>query len=62
LTVYAARKDRPTLLPAALWLASPMFSLNGIAVFAVVPYLRGDRRSVRVEPAGERAAVAPATI
>ena len=60
LTVYAARKDRPTLLPAALWLASPMFSLNGIAVFAVLPLLRGERRVVRVEPACEHTTAVPA--
>jgi hypothetical protein len=52
LTVYAARTDRPRLLPLALWLTSPVFSLNGIAVFAVLPYLAAGRQSQRVEPAG----------
>jgi hypothetical protein len=39
LTVYAARTDRPRLLPAALWLASPMFSVNGVAVFVVMAWM-----------------------
>jgi Glycosyltransferase family 87 len=45
LTAYAARKDRPALLPAALWLATPMFSINGVAIFAVVPFLQRGRRA-----------------
>jgi Glycosyltransferase family 87 len=52
LTVYAARNDRPRLLPAALWLASPMFSINGIAVFIVLAFLgSGSRDNPVVEPA-----------
>jgi hypothetical protein len=39
LTAYAARTDRPQLLPAALWLASPVFSINGFAVAAALPRL-----------------------
>ncbi|MFL5970238.1 MAG: glycosyltransferase 87 family protein [Gaiellaceae bacterium] len=46
LTGYAARKNRPTLLPAAVWLATPMFSLNGVAIFAVLPYLQRRRAQV----------------
>ena len=49
LTVYAARNDRPSLLPAALWLASPMFSVNGVAIFAVVPYLAARQRPAPLE-------------
>jgi Glycosyltransferase family 87 len=52
LTVYAARNDRPRLLPAALWLASPMFSINGIAVFIVLAFIgSGSRDNPVVEPA-----------
>lgn len=48
LTVYAARSDRKQLLPIAVWLATPVFSINGIAIFAVVPLLaESDRRLVR---------------
>jgi hypothetical protein len=50
LTVYAARTDRPCLLPLALWLTSPVFSLNGIAVFAVLPYLATNSQSLRADP------------
>ena len=35
LTVFAARRDRARLLPAALWLAAPMLSLNGLGVLLV---------------------------
>lgn len=55
LTAYAARRNRPRILPAALWLASPVFSLNGIAVCAALgrldgrrPDNAGDERSRRV--------------
>jgi hypothetical protein len=48
LTVHAARADRPRLLPAALWLASPMFSINGIAVFVVVAWMAS--RTADAEP------------
>jgi Glycosyltransferase family 87 len=43
LTVYAARTDRRQLLPAALWLATPVFSLNGLAVAAAIPGLVASR-------------------
>jgi hypothetical protein len=59
LTVYAARRDRPRLLPAALWLASPVFSLNGIAVFAVIPCLKPGRRSGRLERVVDSALAKP---
>jgi hypothetical protein len=49
LTVYAARTDRPRLLPIALLLAAPMLSLNGIAVFAALAHLEPGRRSARLE-------------
>jgi hypothetical protein len=49
LTVCAARSDRPRLLPVALLLAAPMFSLNGIAVFAALAHLEPARRSARLE-------------
>jgi hypothetical protein len=49
LTVYAARSDRPRLLPVALLLAAPMFSLNGIAVFAALAHLEPAHRSARLE-------------
>jgi hypothetical protein len=49
LTVYAARTDRPRLLPLTLLLAAPMLSLNGIAVFAALAHLEPGRRSARLE-------------
>lgn len=47
LAVFAARTDRPQLLPAALWLASPVFSINGFAVAAAVPRLLAGRSVLR---------------
>jgi hypothetical protein len=49
LAAYAARTDRARLLPGALWLASPVFSLNGIAVFAAAAYLPGRSSAARSE-------------
>jgi hypothetical protein len=49
LAAYAARSDRPRLLPLALLLSAPTFSLNGIAVLAALPRLaeRPGGRQVR---------------
>jgi hypothetical protein len=37
LTIYAARKDRPRLLPMAMLLASPVTGLNAVALLAAIP-------------------------
>ena len=46
-TLFAARASRPALLPAALWLASPMLSLNGIGVFAAALSIGGEDKRPR---------------
>ena len=51
LTVYAARTDRRQLLPAALWLATPVFSLNGLAVATAIPCLLPSRPAYDATPA-----------
>jgi hypothetical protein len=45
LTVFAARTNRAHLLPAALWLAAPVFSINGLAICAALPRLLELRRA-----------------
>lgn len=45
LTVWAARGDRSGLLPVALWLAAPVFSINGIAILVTIPRLASRRRA-----------------
>jgi hypothetical protein len=39
LTIYAARRDRPRLLPVAMLLASPVTGLNAVALLAAIPRL-----------------------
>jgi hypothetical protein len=39
LTVYAARKDRPQLLPLAMLAASPVFNLGALGLLAAIPRL-----------------------
>jgi hypothetical protein len=60
LTAFAARTDRKWLLPAALWLAAPVFSINGIAIFAALPVLTGRTQRPRL-PAAPRLRVQPLT-
>jgi hypothetical protein len=37
LTIYAARKNKPRLLPMAMLLASPVTGLNAVALLAAIP-------------------------
>jgi hypothetical protein len=37
LTIYAAKRNQPRLLPAALLLASPVTGLNAIALLTAIP-------------------------
>jgi hypothetical protein len=58
LAAHAARTDRKQLLPIALWLATPVFSINGIAIFATIPLLarleeQAAERVARRTPASE---------
>jgi hypothetical protein len=50
---WAARTDRPRALPAALWLAAPMLSLNGLGVFVAAYHLAPGRplRAATLRPA-----------
>lgn len=43
LTVYAARTNRPRLLPVAMLLASPVFGLNVFALLTAIPRLASSR-------------------
>ena len=40
ITAYAARRNRPWLLPVAMMLAMPFFSANALLVLAAIPRIR----------------------
>jgi hypothetical protein len=55
LVVYAASTERPRLLVPAMWLATPMLSLNGTGIVVAVWCLRGQTARLGRRPRAERA-------